>query len=84
VLYIVNCLLVLSLLLCTYSLFFILHLVAFFGGIKCSDKRNFNIISDNISISDQLDTLIDVEIALEYSSLYNSSDQFVCDKLNRM
>jgi hypothetical protein len=47
-------------------------------------KRNFNIISDIISISDQLDTLIDVEIVLEYSSLYNSSDQFVCDKLNCM
>ena len=32
-------------------------------------KRNFNIISDIISISDQLDTLIDVEIVLEYISL---------------
>ena len=54
------------------------------GTCKTHIGRNFNIISDNISISDQLDTLIDVEIALEYSSLYNSSDQFVCDKLNRM
>jgi hypothetical protein len=47
-------------------------------------KRNFNIILDNISISDQLETLIGIEFVLEYSSHYNSSDQFVCDKLNRM
>jgi hypothetical protein len=37
-----------------------------------------------ISISDQLETLIGIEFVLEYSSHYNSSDQFVCDKLNRM
>jgi hypothetical protein len=45
-------------------------------------KRNFKISSENYIVSEQLDSLIDVEICLAYSSQYNCPDQFVFDWLS--
>jgi hypothetical protein len=45
-------------------------------------KKNFNISLENYIVSEQLDSLIDVEICLEYSSQYNCPEKFVIDKLS--
>jgi hypothetical protein len=45
-------------------------------------KRNFKISSENYIVSEQLDSLIDVEICLAYSSQCNCPDQFVFDWLS--